>query len=167
MDIAIIGVGLHPFGRHENKTGLDMGEYAIRAALADAGLEWKDIQCTFGGSLENVCTDGLIPRLGPTGAQFSNVLNGCATGGTALSCAAAAIQSGQCDVALAMGFDKHSKGMFNPDPTMLGLGKWYGEIGFIATVQFFAMKTQRYMHDYDITNDALIKVAVKNFKNGA
>jgi acetyl-CoA C-acetyltransferase len=35
------------------------------------------------------------------------------------------------------------------------------------TPQFFAMKIQRYMHEYGITEDALTKVAVKNFKNGS
>lgn len=41
-DVAIIGVGLHPFGRFE-KTAMEMGAEAIQAALADAGVEWKDI----------------------------------------------------------------------------------------------------------------------------
>ncbi len=167
MDIAIVGVGIHPFGRHDEKTGLDIGEYAVREALVDANLKWKDVQCTFGGSQELGNTDGLIPRLGLTGAQYTNVLNGCATAGSAIACAASAIQSGKCDIALAVGFDKHPRGMFNPDPSIFGLGRWYGEIGFIATVQFFAMKTKRYMHDFGITDDALVKVAVKNLKNGS
>lgn len=39
-DVAIIGVGLHPFGRFD-KTAMEMGADAIQAALADAKLEWK------------------------------------------------------------------------------------------------------------------------------
>ncbi len=42
-DVAIIGVGLHPFGRFD-KTAMQMGAEAIQLALDDAGLEWKDIQ---------------------------------------------------------------------------------------------------------------------------
>ena len=48
-DVAIIGVGLHPFGRFD-KTAMEMGAEAIQFALADAGVDWKDIQFGFGGS---------------------------------------------------------------------------------------------------------------------
>ena len=37
----------------------------------------------------------------------------------------------------------------------------------MLTTQFFAMKTQRYMHDYGITESTLAQVAAKNFRNGA
>ena len=50
-DVAIIGVGLHPFGRFDNPA-VQMGAEAIRLALTDAGVEWKDIQFGFGGSYE-------------------------------------------------------------------------------------------------------------------
>lgn len=41
-DVAIIGVGLHPFGRFD-KTAMQMGAEAVQLALADAGVAWKDI----------------------------------------------------------------------------------------------------------------------------
>jgi acetyl-CoA C-acetyltransferase len=78
-----------------------------------------------------------------------------------------AIQSGMFDIGMAVGFDKHPRGAFTVDPEKRGLGKWYGDIGMALTPQFFAMKIQRYMHEYGITTDALTKVAVKNFKNGS
>jgi acetyl-CoA acetyltransferase len=77
-----------------------------------------------------------------------------------------AIKSGMADIALAVGFDKHPRGMFLTTVKDYGLGQWYQDVGFLATVQFFAMKAQRYMHDYDITEDALIRVAEKNYFNG-
>jgi acetyl-CoA C-acetyltransferase len=43
-DVAIIGVGLHPFGRFEGKSAMAMGVDAIFATVADAGVEWSDIQ---------------------------------------------------------------------------------------------------------------------------
>ena len=49
-DIHIVGAGIHPFGRHDDLTGLDQGVFAIRQALADAGLDWTDMQFGFGGS---------------------------------------------------------------------------------------------------------------------
>lgn len=47
-DVAIIGVGLHPFGRFEGKTAMEMAVDAIQLAVADAGVEWKDIQAATG-----------------------------------------------------------------------------------------------------------------------
>jgi acetyl-CoA acetyltransferase len=81
--------------------------------------------------------------------------------------AAMAITSGQFDVALAVGFDKHPRGMFNADPSQIGIGQWYGDIGFMVTTQFFAMKINRYMQEYDISQRTLAKVAAKAFRNGA
>ena len=37
-EIAIIGVGLHPFGRYEDRSALEMGAVAISRALRDAGV---------------------------------------------------------------------------------------------------------------------------------
>ena len=36
-DVAIIGVGLHPFGRFGAKSAIEMAAEAVRAACADAG----------------------------------------------------------------------------------------------------------------------------------
>ena len=37
----------------------------------------------------------------------------------------------------------------------------------MVTTQFFAMKIRRYMHDYGISGDTLVRVAQKAFKNGS
>jgi acetyl-CoA acetyltransferase len=166
-DVSIIGIGLHPFGRTANRSGLEQGAIAAQAALDDAGLSWKDVQYAFGGSHSAGNADTMVNRLGLTGLPFINVANGCATGGSALLGAYMAIRSGQCDVAIAVGFDKHDTGAFSVNPADWGLGRWYGEVGLALTTQFFAMKLQRYMHDYGITNDTLVRVAMKAFANGA
>ena len=41
MDVAIVGIGMHPFGRTPTMTGLEQGAAAARAALADAGTDFK------------------------------------------------------------------------------------------------------------------------------
>ena len=64
-DVAIIGVGLHPFGRWGAKSAIDMGADAVRLALGDAGAEWKDVQFAFGGSFEVDNPDAVTSRLGP------------------------------------------------------------------------------------------------------
>ncbi len=167
MDVAIIGIGIHPFGRTEGVTGLEQGTHAARQALADTGLDWSDMQFAYGGSSAAGAADTMVSKLGLTGLQFINVSNGCATGGSALQSAYMAIQSGMFDMGMAVGFDKHPRGAFTINPEGSGLGKWYGDIGMALTPQFFGMKIQRYMHDYDITEDALVRVAVKNYRNGS
>jgi acetyl-CoA acetyltransferase len=166
-DVYVIGAGIHPFGRHDGKTGLDLGVEATRLALEDGGIEWDDVQAAFGGSSASGNADAVLPRMGLTGIQFINVSNGCATGGSSVLSAYWAIKAGAFDTALAVGFDKHPRGSFNPDPVKYGLPQWYGETGLMLTTQFFAMKIQRYMHDYGISARTLAGVAVKAFENGA
>jgi acetyl-CoA C-acetyltransferase len=167
MDVAIIGIGLHRFGRTEGMSGLQQGAAAVRTALDDAGAVWKQMQFAFGGSQDAGNADSLVNELGLTGLQFTNIWNGCATGGSALHAAYSAIKSGEYEIGAVVGFDKHPRGAFNPRPRDWGLADWYGEMGLMLTTQFFAMKIQRYMHDYGITDDALIKVAEKAFHNGS
>ena len=74
-DVAIIGVGLHPFGRHGDKSAFEMGADAAVEALQDAGVSWNDVDCAFGGSWEVAQADPLVGLLGLTGIPFINVFN--------------------------------------------------------------------------------------------
>lgn len=166
-EVHIVGSGIHPFGRHDGRSGLDQGVYAVREALADAGVQWPDMQFAFGGSSAAGNADAMLPHLGLTGVQFINVANGCATGGSALLSGYWAIKSGEFDLGIVLGFDKHPRGAFNPEPEAWGLPKWYGETGMMLTTQFFGLKIARYMALYGITPMTLARVAEKAFENGA
>lgn len=165
-DVAIVGAGIHPFGRHP-LSGLEQGAHATRLALADAGIDWSRVDYAFGGSAAAGDADTLVSRLGLTGVPFINVANGCATGGSALISAYNAIRAGAADVVVAVGFDKHPRGAFDPEPARYGIGDWYGQTGMMLTTQFFGMKIQRYMHEHGISREVLAKVAAKAFRNGA
>ncbi|MDQ0466912.1 acetyl-CoA acetyltransferase [Caulobacter ginsengisoli] len=166
-DVHIIGAGIHPFGRHDEMSGLDQGVFAVRQALADAGLAWEDIQFAFGGSAAAGNADAALPRLGLTGVQFINIANGCATGGSALLSGYWAVKSGEFDIGVVLGFDKHPRGAFNADPEASGLPRWYGQVGMMLTTQFFANKITRYMDLHGITPRSLGLVAEKAYQNGA
>jgi acetyl-CoA acetyltransferase len=166
-DVAIIGVGLHPFGRFGDKQAIDMAADAIEAALADAGLEWRDIQFGFGGSYEVANPDAVNRLVGLTGIPMTDVFNACATGASTIEQAAAAIQLGKYDVGIAFGMDKHPRGAFTAEPSVLGLPAWYAENGQFLTTKFFGMKINRYMHEHGISAETLAKVAAKNYRNGA
>jgi acetyl-CoA C-acetyltransferase len=166
-DVAIIGAGIHPFGRHEGVSGLDMAAVAARRALADADVGWDQVDFAAGGSDAGGNADTSVSVLGLTGVPFINVKNGCATGGSALTIAHAMLASGEAEIALVVGFDKHPPGAFNPLPEEWGIGSWYGETGLMLTTQFFAMKIQRYMSEHGISTSTLAKVASKAFRNGS
>ena len=166
-DVHIIGAGIHPFGRSPDMSGLDQGVYAVREALADADVDWADMQFAFGGSSAAGSADAALPRLGLTGVQFINISNGCATGGSSLLSGYWAIKSGEFDLGVVLGFDKHPRGAFNADPEASGLPLWYGETGMMLTTQFFGMKIKRYMALNGISDTSLGRVAVKAFENGA
>ena len=165
-DVYIIGAGIHPFGRTPGLSGLQQGVFAVRQSLERAGLEWRDVQFAFGGSDAAGNADTMVSELGLTGIPFINVANGCATGGSAMFGAYSTIKSGEFDLGLAVGFDKHPRGSFSPLPADWGLPDWYGETGLMLTTQFFAMKIQRYMSLYGITPHTLGAVAEKAFANG-
>jgi acetyl-CoA acetyltransferase len=165
--VAIVGIGMHEFGRHDGVSGMEQGAIAARRALADAGIGWGDVQFAFGGSSAAGNADTMVTQMGLTGLQFINVNNGCATGGSALISAYTTISSGAFDLGIAIGFDKHPRGAFDPKPADWGLGEWYGETGMMLTTQFFGMKIQRYLHEHNLSRDVLASVAAKAFRNGA
>ena len=167
VDVAIVGIGMHAFGRHEGVTGMEQGAVAVRRAVANAGVEWKDMQFAFGGSRAAGDPDRMVSMLGLTGLQFINVTNGCATGGSALFSAYNTIQSGIYDLGIAIGFDKHPRGAFSPTGPEISGRNWYGGSGMAMTTQFFAMKINQYMQNHNITNDSLARVAAKAFRNGS
>ena len=164
-DVCIVGIGIHPFGRTDGVSGLDQGVFAVRQALADAGAEWSDIQFAYGGSDAAGNPDTMVERLGLTGIQFINVRNGCAAGGSSLASAQMAIKSGEYDLGLAVGFDKHPRGAFNALPAEYNLPDWYGEAGYMITTQFFGAKIMRYMHEHGISATTLGRVSHKAFRN--
>ncbi|SPM41415.1 Acetyl-CoA acetyltransferase [Mycobacterium numidiamassiliense] len=165
-DVAIIGVGLHPFGRFA-KSAVQMGAEAIQLALADANLDWPDIQFAVGGSHEVSNPDAVTRLVGLTGITFTNVFNACATAATAIKVCADTIRLGTHEIGIAVGLDKHPRGAFSDDPATMALPQWYGENGQFVTTKFFGMKANRYLHDHDISRQTLAKVAAKNFRNGA
>ena len=166
-DVAIIGVGLHPFGRFEGKSAMEMGVDAIFAAVADAGVQWSDIQFATGGSWTIANPDAIVGMVGLTGIPFTNVFNACATAASAAKACADGIRLGDYDIGIAIGLDKHPRGAFTEDPALVGMPSWYAENGQYLTTKFFGMKANRYLHDHGLSREKLAKVAAKNFRNGA
>lgn len=104
----IAGVGMIPFKKPGTSETYDtMGATAIRQALADAGLDYTDVQQAYAGYVYGDSTSGqkALYQVGMTGIPVINVNNNCATGSSALFLARQAVQSGAVECALAVGFE--------------------------------------------------------------
>jgi acetyl-CoA acetyltransferase len=163
-EVAIIGVGMHRFGRFDNETYVDMGLDATRAALKDAGIEWRQIETAFVSSMYLPATSGarILSRMGRTGIPIADVEAACASGGVALRQAYISVASGICDFALALGVEKMPRGFM--DPAAL-YEPWQIPMGISVNPMYWAMSARRHMHDYGTTAEQLAKVAVKAHKN--
>jgi len=166
-DIAIIGVGIHPFGRYADRSALEMGAVAIGRALKDAGVDWSDVGSLYAGSLEVANPEAVTGLVGMTGIPARATLSGCATGNSLLTLAARDVQLGEAEIAVGVGLDKHPRGAFGAEPAVAGLPQWYGDQGMFLTTHYFGTKIMRYMHDHNISEETLARVAAKNLANGA
>ena len=119
QEIAIIGAGMHPWGKWGRKF-VDYGVEAAREALADAGIPWRDVQFVSGAATMRCGYPGYVAgatfaqALGWQGAEVNTSYAACASGSQALAAARAKILSGQAEVALVIGADTTPKGFLAP-----------------------------------------------------
>ncbi len=163
-NIAIVGVGMHPFGRFEDKSYIDMGVEAINMALKDAGIEWKDIQMVICGNMRLPATAGhnICKQMGFTRIPIVNVEAACASGGAAVQMGRQAITSGECDVVLALGVEKMPRGFV--DLTDLS-EEWQNLMGLNVGPMYWALWAKHHMAEYGLSKEHIAKVAYKNHKN--
>jgi acetyl-CoA acyltransferase len=113
-EVAIIGVGMHPFGKYLHKSLKDLGREAVWAAIDDAAIDPRRIGCAYvGNSLGGLITgqEGIRGQVilhdaGLDEIPVVNVENACASGATALRGAWLEVAAGTCEVALALGVEK-------------------------------------------------------------
>ncbi len=165
-DVYVVGVGMSPFGRHENKSFEDLGEEALRAALSDCGLDFSAIGMAFCGHAMQGITAGqrVLGRLGMTGVPIVNVENACATGSTAFFQAAMAVRAGVVDVALAIGFEKMNRGPLAAEPR---LSQGLGPARSAPMPSLFSEVFKQHSKLYGTTVEQMAMVSVKNHRNAS
>jgi len=161
--VYISGVGIHPFGRFENKTVTDMGVAAVRMALSDAGGP-PVFQAAYCGTVYSGVAAGhkVLTTLGLTGMPIMNIEAGCASGGAALALGAQAVASGRYDRVLVFGMEKMPKGIIRSS----FFEPWREQGGLAVTPAYFALRARRLMRDSGVTSEHLAQVSVKNHQNG-
>ena len=111
--VHVAGVGMIPFVKPGNHQPYPvMGAQALRAALADAGLDYALIQQAYVGYVygDSTCGQRALYEVGMTGIPVVNVNNNCSTGSSALFLARQAVESGAVECALALGFEQMKPG---------------------------------------------------------
>ncbi|MCG8313352.1 MAG: lipid-transfer protein [Pseudomonadales bacterium] len=172
-EIAILGVGMHPWGKW-GKNFVEYGVKAARDAIKDAGVQWKDVQFVSGAATMRCGYPGYVSgatfaqALGWQGAEVNTSYAACASGSQALAAARAKILSGACDLALVVGADTTPKGFLapqkgerpdDPDWVRFRLG--------ITNPTYFALYARRRMEMYGDTQEDFGMVKVKNAQHGA
>jgi acetyl-CoA acetyltransferase len=172
-DVAVLGAGMHPWG----KWGRNFADYGVEAALAaldDAGVPWSDIQFVAGGeTVRNgypgyVAASTFAQALGWNGARLASAYAACASGAQALEAARTRILAGLCDVALVVGADTTPKGFLAPtagerwdDPDWLR----FRVLG-ATNPTYFGLYARRRMDLYGATERDFAQVKVKNSLHG-
>ncbi len=172
-DVAVLGVGMHPWGKW-GRSFVTYGVAAARAALADAAVDWQDVDLVVGGETVRNGYGGYVAgatfaqALGWNGARVATSYAACATGAQALDTARARILAGMADVALVVGADTTPKGFLAPnagerwdDPDWLRF-----RLMGMTNPAYFALYARRRMDLYGATSEDFAKVKVKNAAAG-
>ncbi|UCX04476.1 lipid-transfer protein [Shewanella glacialimarina] len=171
--IVIAGVGMTPFckpGQHQPYRV--MAANAIKLALADAGINAKQIQQAFGAYIygDSTCAQHAFYDVIQSGIPVINVNNNCSSGSTALYLARQAVMSGEVECALAFGFEEMQPGALGSNwqdresPfTRIApvLNQFNAPDGPIA-LRAFGAAGRHYMDKYNVTAELFAKVAVKS-----
>jgi sterol carrier protein 2 len=180
MTVHVLGVGMVPFAKPGANDPYDvMGETAAKAALADAGIGYEQVQQAYAGYVygDSTCGQAALYGLGLTGIPIVNVNNNCSTGSTALWLARQAVESGTADCVLAVGFEQMQKGALKnvwddrTAPLTRGLKTMAGLQGLDQqapmAAQFFGGAGRAYAERYGTKDETFARISVKARKHAA
>src|SRR5258706_3491145 len=164
--VSVIGIGMIPFGKYPDTNITDIGWPAVKAAIKDAGIEGKRIEAVYSGTARGGAMVGqrIMGRIGLAGLPSVNVENACSSSSSALAQGVIAVASGAYDVVLVIGVEKLTK--FGGGTLPLDEDDWEVRLG-LSMPALYAMRAQRYMHDYGVSAEQIAGVSVKNRRNGA
>jgi len=167
--VAIVGMGCSKFGERWESSSEDLLIEAAYEAYEDAGVDPKDIQAAWVGTLRSGEAGGIVAdALKIKNIPITRVENWCATGHEALRNAVFGVASGMYDVAMAIGYEK----LKDTGAGGLGVGRGTDPVAQARSTApgYFSLIANRYFAVHDIPEDEgkalLAKIAVKNHHNG-
>ncbi len=173
-EVAILGVGMHPWGKW-GRNFVEYGVHAIKAALSDAGLDWKQVEFVAGGDTVRNGYPGYVSgatfakAMGWTGIPVSSSYAACATGAQAMEVARTRILAGMCEVAVVVGADTTPKGFLAPSKGDRVLDPDWLRFRLLGATNptYFGLYARRRMDLYGATEQDFAHIKVKNSKHGA
>jgi benzoylsuccinyl-CoA thiolase BbsB subunit len=164
-EVVVLGAGLHRFGRFPEKSLQDLGREAIKNALDDAGMPFRDIEVAYVGRVLAGMGAGLsvVSELGQTGIPVINIEMACASSTSAFREAYLSVANGVYDTALVVGFEKMQRGMLQISEH----ASFQTVMGLAVMPASYALQAQRYMADFGATPEMFAQVSVKSHRNGA
>ena len=173
-DVAVIGLGMHPWGKFPDKSVTQLCREAVVAALADAGVAWRDIQAVAaassrfsGGRGWGLNGNDVVDDMGATGIPVYNLSAGCAAGGNAFNIGYTLVASGLHDMVLVVGGEKLPKGFIQTSGVEETTDPEYLRqlcVGMPGPA-FWAVMCRRRMAEHGTTEEQLAQIAVKAHKN--
>jgi len=174
-DVAVLGLGMHPWGKFAQKPLNDICRVAVEAALADANLGWRDVEAVSaassrfsGGKGWGLNGNDIVEDMGSTGIPVYNLSAGCAAGANAFNVGYTMVASGMHDVVMVVGGEKMPKGFIQTsgledetDPEYLRQRC----IGLPGPA-FWALLCRQRMAEYGTTEEDLAQIAVKAHEVG-
>ncbi|KOV52822.1 propanoyl-CoA acyltransferase [Streptomyces sp. AS58] len=164
--VHVAGAAVHPFGKHRDLNAAELGHRAVRALLDTTGVTPDAVDTGFVGSSYggSLLAQRILQRVGVSGQPVFTVENACASGASAVHLAWQAVASGAAQAVIAVGAENLSG--FGGGTLPLTTNDIEIEQGVIMPAAY-AMRAQRYLHDFGATVDDLTAVSVKNRANGA
>lgn len=171
--VAVLGVGMHPWGKW-GRNFVEYGVAAAREALADASVDWRDIGFVAGAATMRNGYPGYVAgatfaqALGWTGIPVTSAYGACASGTMALEAARQRILAGLCDVALVVGADTTPKGFLKPNAGARGDDPDWLRFRLLGATNptYFALYARRRIDLYGATPEDFAHVKVKNARHG-
>ncbi len=175
-DVVVIGAGLHRYGIFPDESITDLGTEAIKNALKDAHMEWKDIEEAYCGTVQPGMSTGhqICNKMGLTGLGITNVENASASGSSAFREAFLSVASGANNIVLAFGVHKlnipprlKSQTKAAPQEKIEKEKERLSNSTRRLPVVNFAALAQYYMQEHGITRDQLGQISVKSHYNAS
>jgi acetyl-CoA acetyltransferase len=175
--VYVIGVGMTKFEKPGSREWdyPDMARESGTKALADAGIDYREVQEAYVGYVYGESTSGqrALYELGMTGIPVVNVNNNCSTGSTALYLAARAIKGGLAECTIALGFEKMQPGSLGTtfEDREQPMANHFEKLAQISEVLFppapwmFGAAGREHMEKYGSTAEHFAKIGYKNHKH--